>query len=162
MIPGPIGTIAGIANGIGELAQGHWGAAAIGLGGAALATVGLGFVAKIGKAAKYEVGLAKDLRKASQLFTEANHVPQTAHAASLIGDYNLANKVGNEVAIRLPKSEHLAVNAAQAARARVPASARELLAQDIWMLRNNTEAPNSALQKLIKMNKDIHKADFAK
>jgi hypothetical protein len=74
----------------------------------------------------------------------------------------LANKVGNEAAIRLPVSEHLAVNAAQAARSVVPASARQLLAQDIRILRNNTEAPNSALQKLIELNKELHPADITK
>ena len=66
----------------------------------------------------------------------------------MVAEDNLANKVGNEVAIRLPVSEHAAVSAAQSAR-EVPISARQLLAQDIRILRNNTEAPNSALQKLI-------------
>jgi hypothetical protein len=97
-----------------------------------------------------------------QLFTEVNHVPQTAQARSLLGTFNTVNKVGNEAAIRLPVSEHLAVNAAQAARPYVPATARELLAQDIRILRNNTQAPNAALQKLIQLNKSLHPTDFAK
>jgi hypothetical protein len=124
--------------------------------------IGLGVLAKVGQRFSYEVGLAKDLRKAPQLFTQVNHVPQTAQARFLIGDYNMVNKVGNEVGIRLPNSEHLAVNAAQAARPAVPASARQLLAQDIRILRNNTQAPNAALQKVIQMNKALHPTDFAK
>ena len=116
------------------------------------------------RAATYEVGLAKNLRKTSQLaeYRSANYVPQTAQASSLIGDFNLASKAGNEPAIRLAVSEHGAVSAAQAARPYVPASARELLAQDISILRNNTAAPNSALQKLIQMNKELHPVDYTK
>jgi len=60
LIPGPVGTVAGIVNGVGEALQGHWGAAAIGLGGAALATVGLGFVAKIGKEAREAEKIAQE------------------------------------------------------------------------------------------------------
>jgi hypothetical protein len=162
MIPGPVGTIAGLVNAGGEALQGHWGAAGIGVGGAVLATVGLGVLGKVAGRGLYEVGLAKDLRNAPRLFTQAHHVPQIAQARSLVGDYNMASDAGNEVAIRITASEHIAINAAQATRPIVPATARQLLAHDIKMLRNNTGAPNAALQKLIQMNKDLHPTDFEK
>jgi hypothetical protein len=97
-----------------------------------------------------------------RLRNQVNHVPQTAQARSLIGDLNLRNKVGNEPAIRLPKSEHDAVTAVQAKRPVIPASARELLAQDIGILRNNTQAPNSALQRVIEWSKEMHAYDYQK
>ena len=109
----------------------------------------------------FDVGLAKDLRKASQIGTQVNHAPQSREAELLVGGFNLRNKVGNEPAIRLLTSEHEAVTAAQAARS-APASARDLLASDIRILRNNTDAPNSALQQLIQLNKDTHFWDYLK
>src|SRR5262249_21013296 len=110
----------------------------------------------------YEVGLAKDLRKEPAPYTQVHHAPQSAQAESLIGDYRMANEAGNEAAIRVSDSEHIAINAAQASRSTVPASARDLLAQDIRILQNNTKAPNSALKKLIKLNKKLQESDFTK
>jgi hypothetical protein len=107
----------------------------------------------------YDVGLAKDLRRNSLAGTEVNHGPQSLHAESLVGDFKSVNRKGHEPAIRLPISEHRAVNAAQALR-RVPASAREMLADEIRILRNNTHAPNSKLQELIRLNKDTHFWDY--
>jgi hypothetical protein len=107
----------------------------------------------------YDVGLAKDLRSNRVTGTHVNHAPQSRHAESLIGDFNTVNEIGHEPAIRLPISEHEAVTAAQAQR-RVPASARELLADEVRILRNNTNAPNSALQELIRLNKDAHFWDY--
>ena len=121
-----------------------------------------GVIGKAAEGALYEVGLAKELRKAGSVFTEVHHVPQTAQARSLVGDLNLANKVGNEPAIRLSISEHAAVSAAQAAREVLPATARQLLAQDIRILRNYAGAPNSALQQLIELNKSLHYYDYVK
>ena len=83
----------------------------------------------------YDVGLAKDLRRNPVPDTQVHHVPQSRHAESLIGDFNPRNNVGNEPAIRLPISEHEAVNAAQRSR-RVAGSARDLLADEIRILRN--------------------------
>jgi hypothetical protein len=103
----------------------------------------------------YEVGTANNLRKTPQKGTQVNHAPQSREAELLVGNWNGANRAGNEAAIRLPISEHEAVTAAQAARS-APASARDLLASDIRILRNNTNAPNSALQELIQLNRDLH------
>jgi hypothetical protein len=107
----------------------------------------------------YDVGLAKDLRNNPLTGSQVHHVPQTRQADSLVGDFNLANRAGNEPAIRLSREEHEAVNAAQRIRT-APASARDLLADEIRILRNETDAPNSALQKLIELNKRLHRYDF--
>jgi hypothetical protein len=107
----------------------------------------------------YEVGTAKDLRKTQQTGTQVNHVPQSREAGLLVGGWNPLNKVGNEPAIRLPISEHEAVTAAQAARGAL-VSARDLLASDIRILRNYTNAPNSALLELIEMNRRLHPTDY--
>ncbi len=109
----------------------------------------------------YDVGLAKDLRADPLEGTEVNHAPQSRQADSLVGDWNNVNNIGNEPAIRLPKEEHDAVSAAQAARSEIPAGARDLLADEIGNLRNNTGAPNSALKQLINLNKELHPYDYA-
>ena len=54
------------------------------------------------------------------------------------------------------------MSAAQAAREVLPATARQLLAQDIRILRNYAGAPNSALQQLIELNKSLHYYDYVK
>jgi hypothetical protein len=113
-----------------------------------------------GCAGVYDVGLAKDLRANPMRGTQVNHGPMSAQAESLVGRWKSINKVGYEPSIRLPNWEHEAVNAAQAARTNIPASARELLAQEIRILRNNTNAPNSALRELIDLNKKIHPEDY--
>jgi len=111
--------------------------------------------------AVYDVGKAKDLRATPLAGTEVNHVPGSASASTLVPTQNPANKFGNEAAIRLPQSEHAAVSAAQNALG-AQASARDLLAQELKILRNNTNAPNSALQKASKMNKEAHPWDYKK
>ncbi len=107
----------------------------------------------------YDVGLAKDLRKNSLADTQVHHVSQSREAESLLGNFNPRNKIGNEPAIRISIDQHTAINAAQKARG-ASASARDLLANDIGLLRKHTDAPNSALKKLIELNKDIHRSDF--
>jgi hypothetical protein len=59
----------------------------------------------------------------------------------------------------LPIEEHEAVSAAQRART-AAASARDLLADEIRILRENTNAPNSALKDLIRLNKERHPWDY--
>jgi hypothetical protein len=111
--------------------------------------------------APYDVGKAKDLRKLSGAGNQVHHAPGARSAESLIGDFKRANKVGNEAAIELPRLEHEAVTEAQRTMG-ASASARDLLAQEIRALRNNTEAPNSALKKLIQLSKDLHFWDYRK
>jgi len=107
----------------------------------------------------YDVAPANNLRKNPVRGTQSHHAPQSREAELLIGDFNARNRVGNEPAIRLPISEHAAVSAAQRARG-AQASARDLLADEIRILKNNTSAPNAALQKLIDLNRRIHPTDY--
>ncbi len=51
------------------------------------------------------------------------------------------------------------MTAAQAAQS-AAASARDLLAGEIRLLRNKTGAPNSALLKLIDLSKKLHPFDY--
>ena len=113
-----------------------------------------------GEGQLYEVGLAKDLRKNPLPETQVNHTPQTDQAETLIGLWNSKNKTGNEAAIRLSEAEHIAVNNAQANRPRVPASAQELLDQDIEILRKYTSVPEEQIQKLITLARDLHPWDY--
>ena len=118
----------------------------------------------------YDVGLAKNLGKNGLPFTQVHHVPGTSDAVSLVGTHQEAAKLltgqklgraGREAAIRISQSEHIAINAAQK-EATAAAGARDLLAQEIRFLRNLTDAPNSALKKLIQLNKDLHFEDYLK
>jgi RHS repeat-associated protein len=52
MIPGPVGAAASGINAVGEAMQGHWGQAALAVGGIALAAVGAGVVTQFGRAAR--------------------------------------------------------------------------------------------------------------
>lgn len=100
-----------------------------------------------------------DLRKNPVKGTQVNHAPQTREAELLVGGHSKVNKVGHEPSIRLPIDEHDAISAAQRARGST-ASARDLLAEEIRDLRNLTNAPNTKLQDLIKLNKETHPYDY--
>jgi RHS repeat-associated protein len=52
MVPGPVGTVAGLVNAAGEAFQGHWGAAAVGAGVAVGAAFGAGILTGIGRIAR--------------------------------------------------------------------------------------------------------------
>jgi hypothetical protein len=82
-----------------------------------------------------------------------------SRAAPTHWSVNSQTRTAREPAIRLPKSEHDAVSAAQRLRG-ASASARDLLAEEIRILRNNTTVPNSALQELIDRNRDLHRYDY--
>jgi len=109
----------------------------------------------------YEVGEYNQVRKLSMLHVrEANHAPQTRQAELLIGEI----KRGKGISISLRKEEHDLITFWQGRRrelfGKLPASARELLAQDIIMLRKYTDAPNSSLLKLLREAMRAHKYDF--
>ena len=145
--------------------------------GAALPVVGVAFLRKVAGASDtannvvrtsdvattqgrvYDVPTAAELRKNPVRNTQVNHAPQSREAESLIGNFNLRNKVGNEPAIRLPISEHTAVSAAQRARGAL-SSARDLLASDIRLHRTFTNASNAALKQLIDLSRKLHSSDF--
>jgi len=109
----------------------------------------------------YDVGRAYDLRKTAppNQVTNVHHVPGRRTGNTTVSDFNDAGRAGNEPAIRLSCEEHDAVTAAQR-QLRIPQSARQALADEIRILRNDTNAPNSALQELFQMNRDLHKSEF--
>jgi len=91
--------------------------------------------------------------------TIAEHSPQTKWARELIPEHSNFNAVGREPAIRVTVAEAEAITRAETLT-RVPASAREALAIKIQILRQNTNAPNSALQELIRLNRETHPWDY--
>jgi Pretoxin HINT domain len=109
----------------------------------------------------YEVGPYNRIRRFSLLnVREANHAPQSALAELLIGGFNRRKAIS----ISILKSEHDVVSYWQNHRreyfGKNPASARELLAQDVVLLRRFTNAPGSALRDLVRQVKARHPYDF--
>ncbi len=70
------------------------------------------------------------------------------------------NKAENEAAIRVANEEHDLITQAQRTRT-APASARDLLADDIRMLRKHTSAPRQKMKDLIELNKKLHRPDYS-
>jgi len=62
-------------------------------------------------------------------------------------------------AITVPRGEHVTI---PTARGSVTGTPRGQLAKDIRDLRNNTNTPNSSLQKLIDLNKSTYPNSFTK
>ena len=113
----------------------------------------------------YEVGPYSELSRGSLLYVaEANHVPQSSYGAQLLGNWDDAARAGKEVAIRLPYGEHQAVTQAQAMRGVLfgsePVTGRQLLGQDIRILRRFTNAPRSKLQEAIQRVRRLHSYDI--
>lgn len=83
------------------------------------------------------------------------NVPQKARAAGLVPGYP-DPPAPTAPAIALPEDEHDVITALQRGRDTSNMTARELLQDDIDMLRTNINAPESALQKLIDMNNALY------
>lgn len=106
---------------------------------------------------KYEVGTAKELSKVSvKDGLDIHHVPQSQPASQVIKEYDKSTAP----AIALPKAEHKAIPVLKGTK--TAGNARQQLAKDIKDLRNNTNAPNSSLQKLIDLNKKTYPEAFKK
>jgi len=107
----------------------------------------------------YEVGTYNDLLKKSPNDDglQIHHAPQGHPAGQIINNYDYANAP----AIALPNPEHIAVNRANL-RGPYGGTPRDLLAKTIRDLRNYTNAPNSALQKLVRLNKNRYPGVYAK
>ena len=94
---------------------------------------------------------------------DIHHTPQKALAQDLVPGYPPVPS-DDAPALALPHDEHVQVNIAQrrwmtAYRNGEVAGGltdRDLLARDIRMLRTYTNAPNSALQELIRLNKAMY------
>lgn len=104
----------------------------------------------------YEVDTYDNLRAGDQVGDglQNHHVPQKAVARDKVDGYPQDKMAGDAPAIRLPDAEHTAVNRAQRGRDTTELSDRDLLADDIRQLRQNTNAPNSSLKELIELNKE--------
>jgi hypothetical protein len=127
-----------------------------------IATMGASIIG--GRATKagqlYDVGTYNQLRQTAVKDTIIHHVPSRLRGNELIADYATDRMAGKELAIRLTKSEADAVDAAALLRNGIPESARQELGWQIRELHKLTDAPNSALQKLIDLSAQKRKWDF--
>jgi len=105
----------------------------------------------------YEVGSFKALQERSVVGDklDLHHVGQAHAMEQVVPGYS--RQTGPTIA--LPQWEHAAI---PTLRGPVGLSPRSLLARDIWNLRQNTNAPNSALQQLIQMNKEMYPGAFGR
>ncbi|ALM52427.1 RHS repeat-associated core domain-containing protein [Halomonas huangheensis] len=103
----------------------------------------------------YEVGAFDDLQSRSQVGDglDIHHVAQKHPAGQVIPGYDL--KTAPSMAV--PSAEHRAI---PTLRGEYSGSPRELLAKDVRDLRNYTNAPNSAIQDLISLNKEMYPNSF--
>jgi RHS repeat-associated protein len=105
----------------------------------------------------YEVGTYDILKEKSVVgdTLDIHHVGQAHPMEQLVSDYDRATAP----AIALPEGEHAMIPTIKGATTMTP---RELLANDIQNLRNFTEAPNTSLQELIRLNKSMYPNAFTK
>jgi len=103
------------------------------------------------KTQPYEVGQYNVLKANSNPYDalDIHHVMQQNPASQIITGYDYRTAPS----IALPEGEHGLIPTIQGQTGLSP---RDQLAKDIWDLRQNTNAPNSALQQLIQMNKDYY------
>ena len=106
---------------------------------------------------KYDVGSFDSLTKRSVVADklDIHHAAQKHPAGQVIDGYDPKNAPS----IAIPAREHRRI---PTLRGEYRGSARDLLAKDIKDLRNHTNAPNSALQDLIRLNKETYPSAFNK
>jgi hypothetical protein len=114
-------------------------------------------VGSSGDVRPYEVGPANVLysRSVPGDGLDIHHAGQAHPMQQLVPEYNRQNAP----AIALPHGEHVQI---PTVRGSVNGTARDQLAKDIIDLRNNTGAPNTSLQELIQLNKDMYPESFTK
>lgn len=96
----------------------------------------------------YEVGTVEELKSRSRGDKiDIHHAPQAKPAGQVIANYDPAKAPG----IAVPQGEHQKIPTQKGSYTGTP---RDLLAKDVRDLRKHTNAPNSALQKLVKLAKD--------
>jgi hypothetical protein len=86
---------------------------------------------------------------------DIHHAGQAHAFEQLIPGYNRVSGP----AIALPEAEHALIPTIRGATTLTP---RQILANDIWNLRNFTNAPNTSLQDLIRLNKNMYPKAFKK
>ena len=106
----------------------------------------------------YEVGTFDSLKNRSVPgdALDIHHTMQGQPAKSLIPGYQYRKAP----AIALPEAEHARIPTSRGKN--TAGSARNQLAKDIKDLRKHTSAPNSSLQKLIDLNKEMYPQSFKK
>lgn len=105
----------------------------------------------------YEVGAYNEL-KANSLkgdMLDIHHAGQANPMGQVIPNYNRTTAPS----ISLPANEHQMIPTQKGV---YEGAARDQLAKDIRDLRNYTNAPNSALQDLIRLNKEMYPNSFGK
>jgi len=158
-----------------NLKQGNWGAAAVDAGGLvadgiALALPGVpggfglgikatreGAEAAARGVGKYEVGTYDALksRSAAGDGLDIHHAMQKNPAGQAVSGYNPTN--GPSIAV--PRGVHARI---PTLKGEYTGTARDLLAKDVRDLRNNTNAPNSALRDLIVLNRQMYPGALGK
>jgi hypothetical protein len=121
----------------------------------ALKAAKYGTRAMVGSLGKYEVGAYQILKEGAQAGLDAHHVGQKALMSQLIPGYDQLTAPS----ILLPKLGHT-IRGADGVVSRSMTgfeNARQVVARDIGELRRvYPDIPNSRLQQLIKMNKDMY------
>lgn len=107
---------------------------------------------------KYEVGTFDDLTKRSAVGDglDIHHVSQKQPASQLIDGYDKSKAPS----IALPSGEHKQIPTIRGSN--TAGSPRQQLAKDVWDLRQNTNAPNSSLQQLIDLSRQLFPNAFKK
>jgi hypothetical protein len=97
----------------------------------------------------YDVGTVDELKARSVPGEkiDVHHAPQAKPAGQVIPNYDPAKAPG----IAIPQGEHQKIPTQKGTHTGSP---RDLVAKDVRDLRNHTKAPNSALQKLVKLVKE--------
>jgi hypothetical protein len=104
----------------------------------------------------YEVGTYDELAARSHGDTlQIHHVPQGAPASQVIPGYDYQRAP----AIALPNQEHFDLNAANI-KGNYSGSARDLMAKGLTDLRQYTGAPNSALQDVLSLARNMYPGVF--
>jgi len=115
------------------------------------------FNAARGPVQAFEVGTADALKARSVVGDglDIHHVAQAHPLEQVIPGYNRATGP----AITVPRAQHSTI---PTVRGPFTGTARDQLAKDIWDLRNYTDAPNSSLQDLINLNKQMYPGPYTK
>ena len=85
-----------------------------------------------------------------------HHLPQKAPAKSIVAGYPQDKMAMNAPAIRLPNIEHDAITKLQSKRDTTRLNARQLLADDLSMLKSKTNAPLSSRRKLLELSRESY------
>jgi hypothetical protein len=111
----------------------------------------------VGEVKKYEVGIFSELvsRSAKGNRLDIHHLVQKHPAGQVLDGYDA--KTAPSIAI--PQREHRRIPTLKGSYNQSP---RDLLAKDVRDLRNYTNATNSSIKQLIRLNKEMYPEAFRK